>query len=394
MHRTIVQRVRPAKHSGRSNAKGYVLLSVMLVITLMLIAMSIELPRIAQQVKRAKEEELVNRGMDYARAVKRFYHKTNAYPNSIDQLKDTNHIRFLRKEYKDPITGESEWKLVHVNEAEIKIPQGNGPQGLQGSNPGLVGGGNNSGAQPGGTAGVNPGATGSSGFSGGSSGLSGGSSGLSGGSSGLSGGSSGLSGGSSGLSGGSSGLSGGSTLSGSGTGLTGSTTGQNPGGTGGVTPQSGNTQGGSSLGGSQGGASQGGSGALQTSGIGLNTTGQTFGGGGIIGFASTSKKTSIKEFNEKSEYDQWYFVYDPRLEPQGPNQIGSANGGLVVAAPRAGSAGQGQAIPGGLQGSTAQQPNGQQAPTGQMNGQPQGTGLAGAGANGTPAASPTPQVPQ
>ena len=362
MHRTIVQRVRPAKHSSGSNAKGYVLLAVMLLITLMLIAMSIELPRIAQQVKRAKEEELVNRGMDYARAVKRFYHKTNAYPNSIDQLKDTNHIRFLRKEYKDPITGESEWKLVHVNEAEIKIPQGNGPQGLQGSNPGLVGGGNNSTAQPGGTAGVNPGAAGANGFSGGSSGLSGGSSGLSGGSSGLSGSSSGLSGGSSGLSGGSTGLSGGSTLSGSGTGLTGSTTGQNPGGTGGVTPQSGNTQGGSSLGGSsQGGASQGGSGALQTSGIGLsNPTGQTFGGGQIIGFASTSKKTSIKEFNEKSEYDQWYFVYDPRLEQQGPNQIGSANGGLVVAAPRAaGSAGQGQAVPTNLQGSQNPQSNGQ-----------------------------------
>ena len=52
----------------------------MLLITLMLIAMSIELPRIAQQVKRAKEEELVNRGMDYARAVKRYYHKTNATP--------------------------------------------------------------------------------------------------------------------------------------------------------------------------------------------------------------------------------------------------------------------------------------------------------------------------
>ncbi len=150
MHQTKVQTARPARQSSQS-ARGYVLLSVMLLITLMLIAMSIELPRIAQQVKRAKEEELVNRGMDYARAVKRFYHKTNAYPNSIDQLKDTNHVRFLRKEYKDPITGESEWKLVHVNEAEIKIPQGNGVQGLQGSNPGLVGGaGNNPTAQAGG----------------------------------------------------------------------------------------------------------------------------------------------------------------------------------------------------------------------------------------------------
>ncbi len=346
MHQTIVQRVRPAKHSSQSNVKGYVLLSVMLLITLMLIAMSVELPRIAQQVKREKEEELVHRGMDYARAVKRFYHKTNAYPNSIEQLKDTNHIRFLRKEYKDPMTGESEWKLVHVNEAEIKIPQGNGPQGLQGANPGLVGGtGNNPTAQAGGAA---TGATGSSGFSGGSSGLSGGSSGLSGSSTGLSGGSTGLSGGSSGLSGGSTGLSGGS-----GTGLSASTTsGQTSGGAGGVNPQGGASQAGSSQGG-----------ALQTSGIGLNSpTGQTFGGGQIIGFASTSKKNSIKEFNEKNEYDQWYFVYDPRLEQQGPNQIGSANGGLTVAAPRGANGGAPGQLPTNLQGS--QNPQGNPLPNG------------------------------
>jgi type II secretory pathway pseudopilin PulG len=323
------------------NQKGYILLSVMLLITLMLVALSVELPRIAQQVKREKEEELVHRGMDYARAVKRFHHKSNQYPSSIEQLKDTNHIRFLRKEYKDPMTGESEWKLVHVNEAEIKIPAGNGPQGLQGANPGLTGGAT-PGGQPAGTAGINPGGgtTGSSGFSGGSSGISGGGTGLSGGGTGLSGGSSGLSGGGTGLSGGGTGLSGGSN-----TGLSGNSTtpGQGSGSaqTGGV-------------------ASPGGSGSLQTSGIGLNNpVGQTFGGGQIIGFASTSKKTSIKEFNDKNEYDQWYFVYDPRLEQQGPNQIGSANGGLTIAAPRGGAAAQG--TPAGLQGSTTPQTNGQPA---------------------------------
>jgi type II secretory pathway pseudopilin PulG len=329
----------PQRLPHRNNQKGYILLAVMLLITLMMIALSVELPRIAQQVKREKEEELVHRGMDYARAVKRFYHKSNQYPSSIEQLKDTNHIRFLRKEYKDPMTGESEWKLVHVNEAEIKIPAGNGAQGLQGANPGLTGGTGTPG-QPQGSAAVNPGgaaSTGSSGFSGGSTGLSGGSTGLSGGSSGLSGGSTGLSGGSTGLSGGS-------------TGLTGSTTGPGQG--------SGSAQTG-------GVAAPGGSGALQTSGIGLNNpVGQTFGGGQIIGVASTSKKTSIKEFNDKSEYDQWYFVYDPRLEQQGPNQIGSANGGLMIAAPRGGPAGQGQGqgTPTGLQGSQSPQSNGTNTP--------------------------------
>ena len=45
--------------------------------------------------------------------------------------------------------------------------------------------------------------------------------------------------------------------------------------------------------------------------------GQTVGGGQIMGVASVSKKQSIKEFNDKDHYDEWYFVYDLRLEQSG-----------------------------------------------------------------------------
>jgi type II secretory pathway pseudopilin PulG len=366
IHVRIRKPARVGSISSQHGQQGYVLLAVMLLITLMLIAMSVELPRIAQQVKRDKEEELVHRGTDYARAVKRYYHKFNSYPSSIEQLKDTNHIRFLRKEYKDPITGESEWKLVHAGEAEIKVPQQNGA--VQGANPALTGGAGAAG-QPTGAAGLNPNAGGvaGSGFSGGGTGLSAGT-GLSG-RSGLSGGGSGLSGGSTGLSGGGSGLSGG------GTGLSGSTStapGQGSAATGGTAPQ-------------------GGSGALQTSNIGLGNSGPQVGGGQIIGFASTSKKNSIKEFNDKNEYDQWYFVYDPRLEQVGPNQTGSANAGLIVAAPRVGS-GAAQGAPGGLQGS--QNPNGQNPRNQNPGNQNQGNQNPGNMSGAAPASTPTPQVPQ
>src|SRR5215467_9932857 len=127
--------------SIRSGESGYVLLAVMLAITLVLVALSIELPRIAQQIKREKEEELVHRGKDYATAVKRFVHKNGGrYPVSVEQLEDTNHIRFLRKKYKDPMTGESDWKMVHVGEAQINIPAPKpGLSGPGGTNPGLSG---------------------------------------------------------------------------------------------------------------------------------------------------------------------------------------------------------------------------------------------------------------
>src|SRR5689334_13360133 len=98
----------------------------MLAVTLILIALSMEAPRIAQQIKRDREEELLHRGKDYATAIKRFVHKNGGrYPISVEQLENTNHIRFLRKRYKDPITGEAEWRLVHFGEAEIKIPAPN-----------------------------------------------------------------------------------------------------------------------------------------------------------------------------------------------------------------------------------------------------------------------------
>lgn len=225
--------------SIRSAESGYVLLAVMLAITLALVALSIELPRIAQQIKREKEEELVHRGKDYATAVKRFVHKNGGrYPLSVDQLEDTNHIRFLRKRYKDPMTGESDWKMVHVGEAQIKIPTpAPGLSGPGGTNPGLF----NTGG------GTNPPST--------------------------------------------------SNLSGA------------------TNPPPGTAP-----------LNTGGSGTLATSNIG---NGQTAGGGQIIGVASTSKKQSIKEFNDKDHYDEWYFVYDLRLEQSGGT-------GITVAEPRAG----------------------------------------------------------
>src|SRR6185437_5335586 len=101
--------------------------------------LSIEAPRMAQQIKRDKENELIHRGKEYAKAVRKYVRKTGNYPTSLEQLEDTNHIRFLRKRYEDPITGKADWKLIHQGEAEIKIPQNNNNSTLQTSNPSLQG---------------------------------------------------------------------------------------------------------------------------------------------------------------------------------------------------------------------------------------------------------------
>ena len=98
---------------------GYMLLVIMFMLTIMMIALAEVAPSIAQQIRRDREEELVHRGTQYARAIKRFYKKTGRYPARIEELENTNNIRFLRKRYKDPITGSDEWRLIHFGEAKL-----------------------------------------------------------------------------------------------------------------------------------------------------------------------------------------------------------------------------------------------------------------------------------
>src|SRR5215831_757735 len=110
--------------------KGYMLLGVMVLVTLLLVGMAAVLPRLTQQIKREKEEELIHRGEEYAMAIKRYYHASHGlYPVSLDQLESTNNMRFLRKRFKDPMTKDGEFKLVHLGEAQIKLslPPNPGP---------------------------------------------------------------------------------------------------------------------------------------------------------------------------------------------------------------------------------------------------------------------------
>jgi hypothetical protein len=44
---------------------------------------------------------------------------------------------------------------------------------------------------------------------------------------------------------------------------------------------------------------------------------QVFGGGPILGVASTSKANTIREFNKKNHYNDWMFVYDPNSDRGG-----------------------------------------------------------------------------
>lgn len=96
---------------------GFLLLGVLFMMLLVLLALSIAAPKIAESIRRDKEIETVHRGLQYAHAIQAFYTKTGRYPSSIDQLMKTNNQRFLRKRYLNPMTGKDDWRLIHLGEA-------------------------------------------------------------------------------------------------------------------------------------------------------------------------------------------------------------------------------------------------------------------------------------
>jgi type II secretory pathway pseudopilin PulG len=85
-------------------ARGYAMAALLVAMAVMAILMTAAMPVWKQTAQREKEEELIFRGMQYAHAIGLFQRKyANAYPPTVDVLVEQ---RFLRKKYKDPITGE------------------------------------------------------------------------------------------------------------------------------------------------------------------------------------------------------------------------------------------------------------------------------------------------
>ncbi len=265
----------PTPIRRRPSEEGYILIAVMFLLALLVISLAIAAPIVRKDFQRDREIETMHRGKQYVRAVKMYYKKFGAYPPSIDALVNTNQIRFLRKKYIDPTTGKDEWKIIRFGQNKTPTigffgqPIGNIPgcMGTGLNNPLTAGSGASS-------------SSGSSSFSG------------------SSGSTSDVPTGAAGCSTDTSGTTGGSTDSSSGSGNTGAT---------GSTDS--NAPNGSS-----------------STGSGTGLTGQTFGGGGIIGVSPGSPKQSILVYKKKNHYNEWEFFYDPLAEQmmmQGGGNLGT-----------------------------------------------------------------------
>ena len=240
--------------AGREDVPGFALILVMVTAAVILISLTVALPSIYQEGQREREEELIFRGLQYARAIAGFHQKFQRYPTSVQDLtKLTNGFRFLRKEFADPMTLGGKWRFIHANAQGVLLDsktqgpptgglgqpgaaQGAGGFGTSGTT-GMGGGG--FGQQGTGTSGFDQQGAGGSGF--GQQGMG---------------------------------------ESGFGQSTGGFSTGSNPAG--------------------------GFSNSQQNSGFGMGTSqgGGTF----IVGVASTSHKQSIRTWNQKTHYDEWEFL--------------------------------------------------------------------------------------
>lgn len=104
-----------ARGTGRPGAEaGYSLVALVAAVTIMLVVMAAALPSWKYVMKNEREEELVFRGNQIARAIEQFQKKRgNLLPTSLDLLVKE---KFLRRAYKDPMTKDGKWRMVRPGE--------------------------------------------------------------------------------------------------------------------------------------------------------------------------------------------------------------------------------------------------------------------------------------
>ncbi len=98
----------------RNPESGYALLAIFAMAATAAVLLYMQLPRQAFEAQREREQQLIDRGRQFSRAIELYVRKYNRFPVDLDALEKTQNLRFLRRKYKDPLTGKDEWRLIHV----------------------------------------------------------------------------------------------------------------------------------------------------------------------------------------------------------------------------------------------------------------------------------------
>lgn len=101
--------------TGRQGREsGYALLALLASSAILLAALALSIPRMAMQAQRVRDTQVIEWGKQYQRAIKLYYREHNKYPEELDDLEETDGVRYLRRRYKDPLGRTGEWRLIHM----------------------------------------------------------------------------------------------------------------------------------------------------------------------------------------------------------------------------------------------------------------------------------------
>ena len=121
----------PMNLAAKASAEaGYAMAALLVGMAVMAVMLSVAMPTWSQMIRREKEEELIFRGNQYARAFAQYQSKfANAAPANLDVLVEQ---RMLRRKFKDPLSPnkDGEFALLYMS---------NQPQGAAGGGFGTAG---------------------------------------------------------------------------------------------------------------------------------------------------------------------------------------------------------------------------------------------------------------
>ena len=115
---------------------GYAMAALLVTLGVMSVVLGMAMPVWRTVVQREKEEELIFRGRQYARAIQLYQRKFAAtFPASVDLLVEQ---RFLRKKYTDPMTRSGEFEILY--QGTLAQRQAASMAGRGGTSPGQAAG--------------------------------------------------------------------------------------------------------------------------------------------------------------------------------------------------------------------------------------------------------------
>jgi type II secretory pathway pseudopilin PulG len=114
------------RRDGRARERGYALVALLALMTVLAISMMAAAPSMRQQSRRELEKEAIARGEEVAEAIRRWIHVRGTPPTSMDELVEgvpvgVKKVQLLRASAaRDPLTKDGTWRTIKPTDQELR----------------------------------------------------------------------------------------------------------------------------------------------------------------------------------------------------------------------------------------------------------------------------------